>query len=138
MSKCQEHVAQRVCVPACAPLVCVSICAHERLSLQLSAYMCRSCAFYAASIRLNADPEPEFVLLRVLFLILSLSFFSLHVLPSLQSLQETLPLHCQSGLATIISSSAAPAFSPSIPHSSPPSLSLPRTASVRRTSTDGA
>lgn len=53
MSKCQEHVVQRVCVPAIG--VCVSICAHECLSWHWWACMCRSSVFYAASSRLDAD-----------------------------------------------------------------------------------
>lgn len=52
----------------------------------------------------------------------SLSFSPAVIFPG-PSLQETIPLDCQTGLSTIISSSAAPAFSPSIPHSSLPSLS---------------
>lgn len=52
----------------------------------------------------------------------SLNFSPAVILPG-PSLQETVPLECQTGLATITSSSAAPAFPPSIPHSSPPSLS---------------
>lgn len=141
MSKCQEHVVQRVCVPGLC--LYVYICAHECLSLHLWACMCRSFVFYAASIRLDADPSPslcfwgweEFTC--AMFLILSSSFFSPAVIFPAPSLQETIPLDCQSGLATIISSSAAPAFSPFI-YPPFPLFHLTRAASVRCTSTDGA
>lgn len=121
MSKCQEHVVQRVCVPALC--LYMSICAHESLSLHWWACMCRSCVFYATSIRLDVDTRRSArLLMRSRLPCFFFLHFSLrcHLYLWIMALSD-----CQTGLPVLISSSAVPIFSPSPSFLSSISLMLP-------------
>lgn len=126
---------KRVCVPVF--LLYVSVCAHEFLSIRLWACVGVLVFLGLHFIPLERTPDPERVLFEGENSFRAPCFFFFHCVHLLSSypclpLQKTIPSDCQSGLAAIISSSAAPAFPLSIPHSS-----LCAT-SVRGISADGA
>lgn len=118
---------KRVCVPALC--LHVSICAHERLSVHLRACTCRSRVSRAASFRLDADMSvwlfDEFTCIC--------PPANIFPLPSLQGNNTVILSDWPRDYHLLFSS--APLF---LPLSFIPLFHLPRAASVRRTSTDGA